>query len=299
MNVLSMLYIIIRNPNKQILLKNIFSKYFRKSGKFICPNGYELPFNEHNKDYVYEIYLFSLYHGVEFSDKPGYWKFKNGIIETPNGIKFDVKYFSSLIFAETFLYDIHFCDPDLEGKVVVTAGAYVGDTPLYFASRGAKVYAFEPDSELYEVALHNLSLNPELAKNIVLKNYAIGNDGEVDFPINRAKGSSSVYDISRYKTVKVRSVSVSTILKEFNISEPYLLDLDIKGKEFDVINDDAISKFKIVRIEYNINIGGTMIGTRDELIDKLKEYGFRKIRVYKPNELVYDLHYIGIIEARK
>ncbi|MCW1302561.1 MAG: hypothetical protein QXX36_02965 [Candidatus Rehaiarchaeum fermentans] len=45
-----------------------------------------------------------------------------------------------------------------------------------------------------------------------------------------------MYDTSRYKTVKVRSVS--TILKEFNISEPYL---DIKGKEFDVINDDAIS----------------------------------------------------------
>ncbi|MCW1297630.1 MAG: hypothetical protein QW061_03145 [Candidatus Rehaiarchaeum fermentans] len=40
-----------------------------------------------------------------------------------------------------------------------------------------------------------------------------------------------------------------------------------------------------------------MIGTRDELIDKLKEYGFRKIRVYKPNE--YDLHYHGTIEARK
>ncbi|MCW1302686.1 MAG: FkbM family methyltransferase [Candidatus Rehaiarchaeum fermentans] len=106
-----------------------------------------------------------------------------------------------------------------------------------------------------------------------------------------------MYDTSRYKTVKVRSVS--TILKEFNISEPYLLDLDIKGKEFDVINDDAISKFKIVRIEYNINIGGTMIGTRDELIDKLKEYGFRKIRVYKHNEVAYDLHYHGTIEARK
>ncbi|MEM0243597.1 MAG: hypothetical protein QXT34_04125 [Candidatus Aenigmatarchaeota archaeon] len=85
---------------------------------------------------------------------------------------------------------------------------------------------------------------------------------------------------------------LESILKEFNISEPYLLDLDIKGKKFDVINDDAISKFKIVRIEYTTNIGGTMIGTRDE-------YGFRKIRVYKHNELAYDLHYHGTIEARK
>ncbi|MFP3167300.1 MAG: FkbM family methyltransferase [Candidatus Nanopusillus sp.] len=196
------------------------------------------------------------------------------------------------------MYDSHFVDFDLTGKIVIHAGAYVGETALYYANRGAIVYAFEPNPDCYRIASLNLKLNPELAKNIVLENYAIGEDSYVEFPNIKCNGGASVYSNIKDK-VKVRSMSISTILKEFKINNPDILDIDIKGEEFKVINDRSLEKFKIIRIEYITEIEGKKLGSVDDIINKLREYGFNKIRIYKHNELEYDLSKHGTIYAVK
>ena len=94
-------------------------------------------------------------------------------------------------------------------------------------------------------------------------------------------------------------VSLSTILKEFSIESPFLLDLDIKGKEFEIMNDESIPKFEMVRIEYSTHIGNKLTGSRNDIIYKLREYGFNKIRIFKHNEGIYDLNNCGTIEAIK
>lgn len=133
-----------------------------------------------------------------------------------------------------------------------------------------------------------------------MKNYAIGNDGEIDFPIEpNGSGGSSAYNLRERKTIKIKSVSLSSILKEFSIENPFLLDLDIKGKEVEVINDESLQKFKMVRIEYSTDIGGKLIYNRNDLIKRLREYGFSKIHIFKHNELNYDLNKHGTIEAKK
>jgi FkbM family methyltransferase len=208
--------------------------------------------------------------------------------------------FNPLIFSETFLSDIHFSDFELKDKIIVQAGGFIGDTALYYASRGAVVYSFEPDPNSYDLALQNIKLNPELSKSIIMKNYAIGKDEEIDFPIDPSgSGGSSVYSVAGKETIKVKSASISRILDEFNIQAPFLLDLDIKGKEFEVINDVAIQKFQMVRVEYSPIIDNRRVGDRKEIIDKLKQYGFNKIRVFKHNEFPFDLNDHGTIEARK
>ncbi|BCS91450.1 FkbM family methyltransferase [Metallosphaera javensis (ex Sakai et al. 2022)] len=232
---------------------NLFTYLFKQSGVFITREGYRLRFDTKTKRYVFNLLLLNLDHGVIFSDKEGYWRLDHDrkIVILPNNIKFKLEGFDTLIFAETFLYDIHY-DPNLEGKVVVQAGGFTGDTALYYATHGALVYSFEPDPISYKLALENISLNPELSERVTMKNYAIGRDGVVKFPVNpRGSGGSSIYEQKGLETIEVRSVSISTILREFNIDEPYLLDLDIKGAEFDVIDDPAISKFRKVRIEYS------------------------------------------------
>jgi len=97
----------------------------------------------------------------------------------------------------------------------------------------------------------------------------------------------------------VKSKSISEILQEFNIHSPYLLDLDIKGSEFDVIMDNSISQFKKIRIEYSPylikNSGKTLIF----LIEKLKENGFQNIRIYKHSNIRFDLMNHGTLEAEK
>ena len=274
----------------------------KKTGKLICKNGLILNFNQTNYHNVKSLFYLSLLDGVLLSskNKKGYWNYKNDIITTPQGIKFDIKSFDELIFAETFLYDIHFSDFDLKNKIVVQAGGFTGDTALYYAYRGAKVYSFEPNPESYNIALLNLKLNPQLKKRVIFKNFAIDKDGIVKFHINtESSGGSSIYEDKKEKTVRIRSLSINTILNEFNIKTPYLLDLDIKGSEFKIINEDAISKFKIVRIEYSTKIGNRTLGSREEIIKRLRQLGFNSIRIYKHNNGGYDLIECGTIEAKK
>jgi FkbM family methyltransferase len=275
----------IKNP--LVILKN--------KGTIKLTNGTEFTFNRHNKKNILDIVLFALNNGIEFGNGKYQWKFdeKEGIIETHQGIKFKMQTINLL--DETFLYQIHFSEFDLGGKTVITAGAYIGDTPLFYSYYGAKVFAFEPDPNSFEKAKENIGLNPDLKNNIILKNYAIGNDGEVDFPI----GGFSIYEIGGKNKIKVKSVSIKTILNEFNISDPYLLDLDIKGSEFTVIDDPSISKFKRIRIEYSPYLLNQQGKTLEYLIEKLKSYGFTKVRVFKHNYLRFDLMYHGTLEAEK
>jgi FkbM family methyltransferase len=271
--------------------------FYLKRGKIKFPNNFSITINKNNFRDILQLYRFSVIYGVNINNR---WKVneQNYTITTPCGLKFSLEGFDALIFAETFLYDSHFIDFDLTGKIVIHAGAYVGETALYYAKRGAIVYAFEPNPDCYRIASLNLKLNPELAKNIVLENYAIGEDGYTEFPNIKCNGGASVYSSIKDK-VKVRSVSISTILKEFKISNPDILDIDIKGGEFKVIHDKSLEKFKIIRIEYITEIEGKKLGSVDDIINKLREYGFNKIRIYKHNEMEYDLSEHGTIYAVK
>ena len=287
---------IAKKERKDKVIKNVIT-LIRRKGQIVFPNGLTIKVSRDNFKDVFDLYIFSLKYNVDLIND---WKFdaEKNVLTTPTGIKFTIKGFDHIIFAETFLYDIHFIDFDLKGKTVVHAGAYVGETALYYASKGAIVYAFEPQPSCYSIALKNLELNPELKSRIILKNYAIGEDREIEFPDMDCSGGAS-YFTEYNKKVKVRSVSISTILREFNLSHPNILDLDIKGNEFKVIDDKSIENFDIVRIEYSTVINGKKVGDRDYLIEKLKQYGFTKIRVYKHNELPFDLSTHGTIFAQK
>ena len=272
---------------------------FKKKGTIKLTNGDEFIFNEDNKRDVFNVVYFALSEGIQFGNGKYQWKFdqKNGIIETHQGIRFKMQGF--FVLGETFLYQIHFAGFDLKGKTVVTAGAYIGDTPLFYSYYGAKVYAFEPDPNSFKKAEENILLNPELKDNITLRNYAIGKDGEVDFPVEEDSGGSSIYKANAKNKIRVRSVSIKTILNEFNISEPYLLDLDIKGAEFTVIEDPSISNFKRIRIEYSPYLLNRPNNSLESLIEKLKNYGFTKFRLFKMDNLRFDLMNLGVLEGEK
>lgn len=264
---------------------NPISVVIHKKGLIKLSNGFSIPFDKETKKCYLRIVSFALENGITFSEGEYQWKldYRNGIIETHQGIKFKINQVG--VLDETFLYQIHFSGLELKNKVIITAGAYIGDTPLFYSYYGAKVYSFEPDPISYAQALENIKLNPRLSENIVLKNYAIGIDGDLDFPVNpKDSGGSSIYQTKNLKVIKIKSKSISTILNEFNITEPFLLDLDIKGSEFSVIEDTSIEKFRRIRIEYSPYLLNCNNGTLNYLLNKLKNYGFNKLRIYKHNE---------------
>ena len=267
------------------------------SGIIKLTDGSSFQFNKNTKKDTLSLVYFALDYGIRFGNSEHKWKYDSikGIIETPTKLKFSIKNFDGFILAETFLFDIHFCGFDLSNKIVIEGGAFVGDTALYYANMGARVYSFEPDEKLFQLAKENISLNKSLQSRITLNNWAIGNDGYVSF--SQLQNVSSKNNI--VKTAKVRSISISRILEELGILDPYLLHLDIKGAEFDVINDTSLSRFQRIRIEYSIFLVDDINKNLEYLLSKLDEYGFRHVRVFKHNSMRYDLLTHGTIDASK
>jgi len=76
-------------------------------------------------------------------------------------------------FYEIFIKEIY-RPLNVEDRVVVDIGAFVGDTAIYFALRGAKhVYTYEPYPSHYELAKHYTKLL-NLENKITLFNMGIG-----------------------------------------------------------------------------------------------------------------------------
>ena len=68
------------------------------------------------------------------------------IIESSNGIRFYLDTMNAAdTIIETFITNLHHINSKInwKDKVVIDVGPEYGDTPLYFASLGAKVFAFE------------------------------------------------------------------------------------------------------------------------------------------------------------
>ena len=279
--------------NPAVLLKN--------HGTIRLSDGTLIRFDTRNKGDIMKFVYFLVQTGIRLGSEKFQWKLDqdNGIIETHQGIRLGIRGLGPFALNETFLNQIHFSGLDLRGKVVITAGAYIGDTPLFYSLYGATVIAFEPSPTSYAIAKENVSLNPELSERITLINGALGTDGEVDFPLEDDSGDSSIYNANGRHTLRVKCRSISTILREYNIKEPYLLDLDIKGAEYSVIEDQSLFEFSKIRIEYSPYLLHDTNKSLAYLLARLDSYGFRKVRIYKHNNPRYDLTDHGTLEAEK
>jgi FkbM family methyltransferase len=245
--------------------------------------------------------LYELYKSVPLAnpeDECGYcWKvdWKNKILILPNGLRFYLYSIDPLIFSETFIHDIHFVGFDLNEKVVVDIGAFVGDTALYYASLGAKVYAYEPHPINFYWLKKNVELNPHLKDKIKIFNYAVGNDGEIEIIFNESiDGGFTLSSRYKGKAVIIKSVSLRTILDQID-TEPYLLKADCKGCEFNLIEDNSISRFEKIKIEYTAFNKPKV----DFIIKKIKDRGFNRIRIFKHNFGIYHITDHGTIYAEK
>lgn len=183
------------------------------------------------------------------------------IIETSTGVRF---YIDSIhvgnTIIETFVKNIHLINSnyDWNDKIVIDVGAECGDTPLYFASKGAKVYAFEPVKTHYEAMMRNIELNPDLAKKITPINAAIGKDGMLKFiestNFGGGAGASFLYDNQdgMGKVSEVLGYSLESALNKFDIKYVDLLKMDCKGCEF-FLNEEVLKNVNMVKIEYSIH----------------------------------------------
>ncbi len=188
---------------------------------------------------------------------------------------------------------------DPKGRIVVDVGAGIGDTPIYFAFKGAKhVYAFEPYPYAYNAAKRNISIN-KLGKRVTLLN-AGASDRDTAIRISGRHVSSSESDLSEgisRNGKRIPIYSLKRIVEEFGI-EDAVLKMDCEGCEQHAIMSaeaSTLRKFDQIILEYHhgyIDLG-----------KKIADAGFDVART-SPRYFGYsnikdpDM-YIGIIYAKR
>ena len=210
------------------------------------------------------------------------------IIETLDGVKFFIDSIhpgNSIV--ETFIKNIHMIDStyDWNKKIIIDVGAECGDTPLYFARKGAKVYAFEPVKTHFDAMMRNLRLNPTISDNITPINAAIGKDEMLTFfestKPGGGAGASFVYNNQGkdFKTTQVKGYKLITALKEFGISHVDFLKMDCKGCQFFLTPED-LEIVDRIKIEYAINDNKFNL---EQLLETLRISNF-DYKIYRTNE---------------
>jgi len=149
---------------------------------------------------------------------------------------------------------------DVNGKVVIDVGAFVGDTAIYFLLKGAKkVIAIEPLPANYEELLYNIHLN-NMEGRIIPINAMVSNRHMIveiptNVPINIRGGS--INEFKRHGAgdyVNIESITLSDVINKFKVNPANaVLKLDCEGCEYDIILNDYehVKLFKEVIFEYH------------------------------------------------
>jgi FkbM family methyltransferase len=133
----------------------------------------------------------------------------------------------------------------VEGRVVVDVGAYIGDSAIYFALKGArKVIAIEPHPGAFSEMLDNIKLNN--MENVII-------------PINAGlaskPGKVCVENVDTSNCLNAApAVTLSELIGRFGVDpNDAVIKMDCEGCEFDVILNDYehVRLFRELILEYH------------------------------------------------
>jgi SAM-dependent methyltransferase len=213
-------------------------------------DGVEIPLSKSDygqfREYIYQKYLQDK--GFRYSRDMKNRK----LISLPDGFKAilpdsDYSWHFDEIY-ETGVYG----RPDLKDRIVIDVGAAIGDTALYFCGLGAeRVYAFDPDKAMAELARENVSLNGLEGRIIVLE---------------QAATADLIDDIIKSTTPEDRR---------------FFLKVDCEGCEYELLREllskNLLSRIDEIILEYHFGPNFEQVAGREkDLINYLEKAGFDK-----------------------
>lgn len=162
--------------------------------------------------------------------------------------------------------------------VVYDLGSCIGDFAVLAAHRGAKVYAFEPDKNNFDILIKNIEING-MQDRITAYNMAIGPEaGECGFDNNCE--NTGGYTMSESSSLKVPVTTLAHIMKENDHTHIDLLKIDVEGSEYAIFSnsDNAqLNKIKTIVGEYHLDINKphyNKLALRDVLQNHFSEIKF-------------------------
>lgn len=185
-------------------------------------------------------------------------------------------------------------DLEVSGRVVVDVGAFVGDSPIYFVLRGARlVIALEPHPQNYAEMIDNIGLN-RLGEKIVPLNTALGARPGVIKIAKETKPDLRVGVLGSGEH-EVPLTTLGQLLGTHDIGERALLKMDCEGCEYDAIlyGYDDVKRFDEVVFEYHTFLTGIPLSAlleklgRDYVCENISEDFFKKHhrKIYSVKEL--------------
>lgn len=122
-----------------------------------------------------------------------------------------------------------------KGNCVLDLGACWGDTALYFASKTGghgKVYSFEFIPENIKIFNINISLNPNLTKQIELVQYPVSNkSGDKIYFLDNGPGSRIEFEPFEGQTGFASTISIDDFVKRNRLEKVDFIKMDIEGSE--------------------------------------------------------------------
>ncbi len=159
----------------------------------------------------------------------------------PNGLRFEASATALVdtlcMLVERFV-DEEYAWLEAEGRVVIDVGANIGDSVLYFATRGAvHVYGYEPDGTAFAAATRNLKLNRTV--NAQVTRAAVGSGEQAGDVLSL--GLPEVLDLARKEHPNI----------------PIVCKIDCEGCEFDILAPAALGPLTLrqvtqVMVEYHV-----------------------------------------------
>jgi len=147
-------------------------------------------------------------------------------------------------------------------KVVVDIGAHIGGTAILCASRGAKVYAYEPEKENFNLLSENVKINGLEDKIKCIKK-------GVGLPANRTlflkQGNSGMATLDKIseKSQMVEIIPIEEVFED--IPHCDFLKIDCEGAEYEFIFDTPFEKIDQISMELHT-------GKQKEVVDHLEKF---------------------------
>jgi len=141
------------------------------------------------------------------------------------------------------------------GRVVVDVGAFVGDSAIYFALKGAKrIIAVEPYPGAYTEMLDNIKLNNMESVIIPINAGLASKPGKICIENVNTSNTFAIYHGPGDCPNTVPAVTLSELINRFNINvDNAVLKMDCEGCEFDIILNDYehVRLFRELIFEYH------------------------------------------------
>ncbi|MFP3240314.1 MAG: FkbM family methyltransferase [Caldivirga sp.] len=147
---------------------------------------------------------------------------------------------------------------NINGRIVIDVGAFVGDSAVYFALRGAgRVIAVEPHPSAFAEMLGNIKLNN--MENVIIPINAglASKPGKICIENVSVGGTGKTYHKPGDCPNAVPAVTLGELIDRFSVNpSDAVLKMDCEGCEFDIIlNDyDHVRLFRELILEYHANV---------------------------------------------